>query len=42
MAVALIEIWRIRTAYGRPAEEALKPSEQVNEPITSESDLVQK
>lgn len=42
MAVALIDIWRIRTADGRPAEKGLKPSEQVDEPIASEPDLVQK
>jgi predicted PurR-regulated permease PerM len=40
MAVALIDIWRIRTAQGKPAEKALNPSEQVDEPLDSESKLV--
>jgi predicted PurR-regulated permease PerM len=40
LAVALIDIWRIRTAAGRPAEEALKRSEQLQGPIASESQLI--
>lgn len=36
LAVALLDIWRLRTADGRPAEDALRPEEQVREPVGEE------